>query len=171
MCSSDLLSGTLTRVLSVAPADAGGPFVLRNLVVLSLGPQALRIAILLAQLAVVALIGWATLGVRRSEGAAPVGPQRSRLGEFGLVLCGMVLLVPAVFCADHLLRCGRRDGKVLGLLIAAALLGLGSVKGLLGKDAGNFVLGLGAVTWSTVAMLLATVCALRGSVRRSSDSL
>ena len=39
------LSGTLTRVLSVAPADAGGPFVLRNLVVLSLGPQALRIAL------------------------------------------------------------------------------------------------------------------------------
>lgn len=169
------LSGTLTRILSQAPADASGPFVLRNLALMPLGPAALRAAILLGQLGVVAWIGWGVLRARANVHAAPEQQQRLGLGEFGLVLCGMVLLspqsskahfcvllVPAVFCADRLLRAERCDRKLLVLLAISALLGLGSVKGILGKNAGNYVLGMGAVTWSTVAMLLASLRALRG---------
>lgn len=175
------LSGTLTRVLSAAPADASGPFVLRNLVLVPLGPTALRASILLGQVAVVALIAWGVLRARASVALAGSRQQRLGLGEFGLVLCGMVLLspqsskahfcvllVPAVFCADRLLRGGRRDLCLLLLLATSALLGLGSVKGILGKNAGNFVLGLGAVTWSTLAMLLASLRALREPAENNS---
>src|SRR5262249_22727540 len=99
--------------------------------------------------------------------------KRAALGAGSLVLCGMlllspqsskshfcVLLVPAVFCLDRLLR-SRRDRVLIALVVAAALLGTCSSKGLIGTRTGNLVLRAGAVTWSTVCMLAASLRALR----------
>jgi hypothetical protein len=169
------LSGSLTRLLS-QPATTG-KFVVPEVVLLDLPAGVLRAVIVLGQLAVVAAIAWGALrartAVRAAGGGAAAELRRAALGAGSLVLCGMlllspqsskshfcVLLVPAVFCLDRLLRT-RRDGALIGLVVAAAVLGAGRAKGLIGTRAGNLVLGAGAVTWSTMCMLAASLRALR----------
>ncbi|MGE3174315.1 MAG: glycosyltransferase family 87 protein [Planctomycetota bacterium] len=173
------LSGTLTRLLS--PPVVNDVFTVPAATLVDWPPGAVKAAILTAQLAVVAGIGLGVLWLRRGivlaaaadPAAVPLVQRRGALGAGGLVLCGMVLLspmsskshfcvllAPAVFCADRLLR-GRRDVLLACLFGAAALLATGSAKGLLGRQVGNLVLGLGAVTWSTVLLMLATLRALR----------
>jgi hypothetical protein len=168
------LSGTLTRMLSAPVVE--DVFTVPRATLASLSPDRLRAVVVGSQLAVVAAIAWGALraGRRIAEADDAVAARRRfGVGAGGLVLCGMVLLspqsskahfcvllVPAVFCVDRLLR-GGRDVALLLLVAGAALLGTGTVKGLWGARTGNLWLGLGAVTWSTVLLLAATVRALR----------
>lgn len=173
------LSGTLTRLFSTPMTT--GKFVTPEVVIADLSPRGLRGVIHCGQAAVVAAIALGAWRARRAalvaDGFAPADGDAVRrhlaLGAGGLVLCGMVLLspqsskahfcvllVPALFCVDRLLR-GGRDRLLWTLVVAAAVVGTGTVKGLLGTRAGNLALGAGAVTWSTALLLLASLRALR----------
>jgi hypothetical protein len=168
------LSGTLTRLLS-APMVVDTEFVRPDVALLDLPPWLLRTVVLLLQAAVVAAVAWCVLRARAvidGAAAADLAQRRFAFGEWGAVLCAMVLLspqsskshfcvllLPAAFCADRLLR-GRRDWPLLALVAGSALLAVGTTKELVGRNAGNLVLGLGSVTWSTVLLLSATLRAL-----------
>lgn len=167
------LSGTLTRLL--VPAPAPGPFVREDVLLFAAPPWFVRAAIHVCQLLVLAAIGLGVVRARRAVTASadPVSEQRRLgLGECGLVALGMVLLspqsskshfcvllLPALFCAERMLR-GRRDVMLWALFLAAALLGALTAKDVLGRDAGNVALGVGAVAWSALLLLFATVRAL-----------
>jgi hypothetical protein len=177
------LSGTLTRLFS--PSPHGGTFVRNEVMVTELQPWQLTSVRLAGSVLVLAWIAWGAVRARRA-GLRSYG-RWSRFGEAALVLCGMVLLspqsskahfcvllVPAVFVVDRLLR-GRRDLLLLTLVSLAAVLATGSAKGLIGRDLGNLVLAAGSVTWSTVLLMLATLRALRsvsdGEVSRDATAV
>lgn len=91
-----------------------------------------------------------------------------RLGEAGVILCGMLLLspmsskyhfvtllVPIAFClGDFLYR--KRDRVVGTKLVLLLLVGPLTAKGLIGKTAGDTALAYGAVTLSTILVMLCT---------------
>ncbi len=180
------LSGTLTRLFSLPAAT--GRFVDARVVVAQLPTAGLRAMILLGRVLVAAVIAWGVLRARRAvldaENAADSAVveavrQRVALGVGGLVVGGMVLLspqsskqhfcvllVPAVFCCDRLLR-GRRDALLTTVVVVVAAISTGTVKGLVGKDLGGLLLSCGTVTWSAVLLLFATLRALRPEPLRS----
>jgi hypothetical protein len=134
-----------------------------------------RVVSVLAQLGVLALITFGVVAaarVVRSAADAAAAQRAVGLGEVAAIACGMVLLspqsskahfciwlFPAAYVVDRLLR-HRRDKWAIVLLVSAAIMGLCS-KELLGARLGNWVLGYGNVTWSTLLLLLATVRCLR----------
>lgn len=156
------LSGAFTRLF--VPFEGQNDFYVDSLVV-DLG-SGRKVATLGAQLAILGLIAWSCW--RGRPGAAEPGPPLRALGEFAMVGCGMVLLspmsskshfcvllLPALFCAVHWFWFGR-DKVVAALLALAFVLGTLTVKGLVGRSLGNVFLAYGSVTWTTVALMLAT---------------
>jgi len=173
------LSGTLTRLFS--PAGGTGPFVRHDLLLVELPASLLGVLVTASRLLVVGVIAW---GVLRAARAARAGAETGRyvaFAECGLVLCGMVLLspqsskahfcillVPAAFCVDWLLR-GRRDLVLWCLVLGSVALASATAKDILGREFGNRVLGWGAVTWATVLLMLANLRALRGVLRATQE--
>jgi hypothetical protein len=165
------LSGVLRRLLT--PVEFHNtPFVREDTAVLSLTPGAFRAVSLAVQLGVAALIGWGVLRAAASERREPALARWHRLGAAGLVLCGMVLLspqsskshfcvllLPAAYCVERLLR-GRREPAFVGALAGALLLGPLAAKGLVGNELGDVLLAYGSLTWSTLLLLSASVLAL-----------
>ncbi len=146
------LAGTLYRL--------GGPR----------GPLASTAGILAGQLAVLVFIAASTL---RRPCAPPGERALQRLGEVGLVGCGMVLLspmsskshfcvllLPAAYGAARLLL-GPRDRLLRALLCGSFVAGTLSSGGLVGRALADRLLDLGALTWSALLLLLATGRALR----------
>ncbi|MHC4548178.1 MAG: glycosyltransferase family 87 protein [Planctomycetota bacterium] len=149
------LSGTVHRLgTSVdSPLDAS---------VAHLDRTVLRLVVVAAQLAVLALVACATRRVARPR------PER-RLGEGGAVVCGMVLLspmsskshfcvllLPLAYCvADQLYR--KRDPVVCALLGVVFVSGLLTAKSLWGFAPGDRLLACGVVTWGALATLVATL--------------
>lgn len=167
------LAGTLTRLFS--PAEQVTVFVRPDAMVAHLPQIALKTLQRVAQLGVLVVIALGALRLRAVRDAADPDAawRRAALGACGLVVCGMVLLspqsskqhfcvllLPAMFCADRLLR-SRRDPLLFVLLVASALLASATSKGVLGKQLGNLVLAWGSVTWSTVLLMFATLRAMR----------
>ena len=167
------LSGTLTRLTTpMAPAP---PWVFD--VALGDPPEPVRKGILLgAQLLVLALIAfvtWPPLWRHMPRVAQP----GQRLGEAGMVLCGMVLLspmsskshfdvllVPFAFVVGDWLW--RRTDVVVAILLAGAFVGgTLTAKGLVDRELGNLLLAYGSVTWTAVLALLAAAWALVGRAR------
>ncbi|MBL9076243.1 MAG: DUF2029 domain-containing protein [Planctomycetes bacterium] len=164
------LSGTLTRLLT-APRIPGA-FVDEQVALVHWSDAACKVATLVAQGLVLAVIALGVLFAARAVRAATDRAAMQRtvgLGEVAAIACGMVLLspqsskshfcvwlLPAAFLADRLLR-GRRDGWLWLLLGLALLLGPLTGKDLVGKRFANALNAWGNVTWCTVALLAATV--------------
>lgn len=177
------LAGTLYRLSVPVDPAAVNDFV-RDVAVWHPSAAVLRGVTVAAQLLVVALIAVAAWPGRSRDLDAGVRGWR-RVGEASLIVCGMlllspmsskshfcVLLLPAVYClVDVLWR--RRSVTTIAFLALSFAIGTLSTKGLLGRDFGNDVLAMGAVTWSAFAMMLATVSALVGarpaSINRLAD--
>jgi len=153
------LSGTLTRLL--VPFEGQSEFFVDALV-LDLGTTGRKWVNLAAQVGIVGLVFFAAFRCRGR------GPLLRPWGEFGLVLCGMVLLspmsskshfcvllLPALFCSLHYLQHGR-DRILGGLLVGSFALGTLTVKGVVGREWGNVFLAYGSVTWTALLLLLAT---------------
>ena len=156
------LSGTIFRLST----DGGGQPWTWDVSVWAPSAQALKVATMTAQVAVLALVALAVGTPRAGREDAPDARMR-RLGEASAVACAMlllspmsskahfcVLLLPAVYTAtDWFTR--RRDPLVAGLLVVALALGSLSSKGIVGLELGNGLLARGSVTWCTLAFLLA----------------
>ncbi|GDY03764.1 polyprenol-phosphate-mannose-dependent alpha-(1-2)-phosphatidylinositol mannoside mannosyltransferase [Planctomycetota bacterium] len=172
------LGGSLTRIFTNVPVDQD-PFTRPDAALLNISPGALFNVILMARLAVLLLLAAVALRARKvvlaaCESTALLVQRRVALGEIGAMLCGMVLLspmsskahfcvlmLPALFCVDRVLRCKRSDPWLVVTVAAAAILSTFSSKDILGKELGNFLLGLGSVTWIALLLLLATLRAMR----------
>lgn len=169
------LAGTMARLFTPPPAAQQSVFVLQDAMVAQLSPAVAKAFLRAMQLLVVVVVAIGALRLRamRDVESPEAGWRRASIGASGLVACGMVLLspmsskqhfcvlvLPAVFCADRLLR-GSRDPLLLMTVAASALLATASSKGVLGKDLGNLVLAWGSVTWATVLLMLATLRAMR----------
>lgn len=169
------LAGSIYR-LSV-PVEVPGPFV-EDVAIWHPSERTRKLVTLAAQLAVVAVIAfgaWPT----RARGEANDDRGWRRIGEVGLVACGMVLLspmsskshfcvllLPAVFCAVELLW--RRFRIVpAAFLVVAFVFGTLTSKGVFGRDLGNRILAMGSVAWSAVALLVATALLLASPRSRS----
>jgi hypothetical protein len=140
--------------------------------VVAVGPAGLKLITLAAQAAIVLHLLWSSRpSLAKGEAAALTAFRR--LGEAGLVGCGMVLLSPmsskahfcvltlaALFAVSHYALV-RRDRTQLVLLVLAAATGLLSMKGLVGSSFGNVLLANGVVCWHTVLLMLAAGRALR----------
>ena len=78
-----------------------------------------------------------------------------------------VLLMPIAFCTAHWLLHGRsRALATFGILVF--LVSTCTMKGLVGRETGGWLLAHGAVTWATVLTLLAT-CHVLSFARPSND--
>ncbi|MFC1888711.1 glycosyltransferase family 87 protein [Thermodesulfobacteriota bacterium] len=170
------LAGTLYRLAT--PVKPIGRFVW-DVSLVDLGSTALKATTLALQASILAFLCWCTrpkLGVDDSQ----LEGGFRRLGEAGIVACGMVLLSPmsskAHFCVllmalmftvTHYLAV-RRDRIQLLLLIGVFVTGTLTVKGLVGTAIGNQFLAYGFVCWSTVLVLIATGRALRIGFRAES---
>jgi len=136
------------------------------------GPGGLKAITLASQAAILAFLCWGTCPKLAAEDSRAERGFR-RLGEAGLVACGMVLLSPmsskAHFCVllmallftvTHYLMV-RRDRVQLALLIGVFVTGTLTMKGLVGTELGNQFLAHGMVCWSTLLVMIATGRALR----------
>jgi hypothetical protein len=157
------LGGTLYRLSTPVPTEG------RTIDVhlWHLDKPGLRLVTLSLQAGVLLFIGFVTWP-RHSRHLSDPEQAVYRLGEASVILCGMLLLspmsskyhfvtlvVPIAFClGDFLFR--KRDRVVGAKLILLLLLGPLTAKGLIGKSAGDTVLAYGAVTASTILVLLCT---------------
>jgi hypothetical protein len=132
-----------------------------------MGRTQLKVLTMASQLTVVAVI---LLACRPCYSIDLAEDDRTfrRLGEGGMILCGMVLLspmsskahfcvllVPVAFCAAHALYC-KSDRIQIALLVAMFTTGTLSTKGILGKEIGRRALAYGTVTACTLCALAAT---------------
>lgn len=178
------LTGTVTRLCTEVAAP--GLFVEPGIAIADLDAAQIGMVTKAAMLLVLAAIGLG-LWLRPRGGAGSAAAQRVfGLGEVSLIVCGMlllspqsskshfcVLLLPAAFAARRLLGEGLPRGQqvlLALLLLVSALLGTGMSKGLVGRAFGNRMLACGSVTWSCVALLLATVLAMRQPAARPSTN-
>ncbi len=130
----------------------------------------LKATTLAAELLVLAVLLWFTWP-RRERATQSVAPSErafQRLGEGGLVLCGMLLLspmsskhhfctllVPLTFClVDFLYR--RPSVPVAALCVVLFGLGTLGAKDVVGRPLANLLLAYGALTWCTVACFAAS---------------
>ena len=141
------------------------------------GPAGLKAITLTAQAAVLAFLCWGTWPKWAVATESRFERGFRRLGEAGLVACGMVLLSPmsskAHFCVLLLALLFtvthyfvvRRDRTQLLLLVGVFVTGTLTMKGLVGIELGNQFLARGMVCWSTVLVMLATGRALKWEYR------
>jgi hypothetical protein len=139
-------------------------------------PQStIRILIFIARLLVFGILVLALYKPSKS----PIAIRR--FSEGAILVCGMLLLSPmsskahffilllpvAIMIRFYLWE--KKDKLVVTALIGMFLIGSLTSKGILGKEAGRFILATGSVTWCTVLAMLGTwrVMWLRQS---SSDS-
>lgn len=162
------LTGTLWRLSRPPEITSPAHFDVR---IWNPSDTTLRAVSYIAQAVVLGLIAFATRASLTTDVAAREVKIR-RLGEVGLVACGMVLLspmsskshfcvllLPITFCTLDLLY--RRFDTVLAVLLAIAFLaGTFATKGVWGKNIGNEILARGSVTWCALALLLASAHAL-----------
>ena len=170
------LAGTIHRLSVPVPPEEVSEFA-RDVALWAPSAGLRRAVTLAGQLAVVAVIAFAAWPSRaRKLSGAELGWRR--VGECAAMVCGMVLLspmsskshfgvllLPAVFCVTEMLWRRFRWSTTLWLCLALAL-GTLTTKGILGRDLGNDVLAMGSVTWSAVAMLMATASLLWQRDRR-----
>jgi hypothetical protein len=167
------LSGTLHR-LTTPPRK---PSVEEpDVTLIALSPGAGKALTLASQLAV---LGWLLLATRRglSRRLDPHERAMQRWGELGLAACAMLLLspmsskshfatllIPMAFCAaDALFR--RPHPVTWSAIMLAAATGVLAAKDIVGREWGNFLLTAGCVTWTTVALFLASGWALMDRAR------
>lgn len=179
------LSGTLHRLTT--PTERNPGRFVRNVALVEASPGLRAGVILGGRLLVLALVAWAALlpwwRCRRGGGGRP-----SRRGDAlliaGATACGMVLLspmsskshfcvllLPIAACVAALWGRRRRDPVLVVLLALVFVLGTGTAKGFLGKEIGGEVLAYGAVTWTALATLLATLRVLSASPEPGRDDL
>ncbi len=156
------LAGTVYR-LTAAPSEAfAGPDV--SIVQLSNDGRRL-LTIALQALVLLTVLGVTLRSNRLADPASDTYVQR-RLGEAGVVACGMILLSPmsskAHYCvlligvAVIAVEFGRRPRAVLGGLLALMFVSSTlTAKGLLGSDRGNLFLAFGSTMLSAVLLLAA----------------
>jgi hypothetical protein len=131
------------------------------------GPRMLRAVTLAAQALVLGWIGWVVRP--RSAGG---DPRWRRVGETGMVVCGMVLLspvsskshfcvllIPIGFCVAALLR--RRSPALAAALGLILLLGMLTMRDLVGRRLANECGARGTITWCAVVTMAATAAVLR----------
>jgi len=166
------LAGTITRLFSYAsPSNIDGVHVC----IAELPQSTIRILIFIARLLVFGILVLALYKPSKS----PIAIRR--FSEGAILVCGMLLLSPmsskahffilllpvAIMIRFYLWE--KKDKLVVTALIGMFLIGSLTSKGILGKEAGRFILATGSVTWCTVLAMLGTwrVMWLRQS---SSDS-
>jgi hypothetical protein len=165
------LPGTLYR-LTARPQNTSQT----DVCVVPLSDSQLRFVTFAFEAFVVGIIG---LAVWPRRIAVWTDEQRSfaTLGQFGVVLCGMLLLspmsskhhfctlvVPIAFCVVYVLF-QHRDRVVLGGLAAVFLFGTLGAKDLVGDGIGNLLQACGSLAFCTLACLIASSWALfRGAV-------
>ncbi len=167
------LAATLTRLFSPPPEGGDETFTVDGVMLADLSGGALRWLVHAGQAVTLLALAAAALRflARAREGAAE--RRWAALGAVGAVCCGMlllspqsskqhfcILLLPAVFCVQRLLR-AERDRALLLLVAGSALFSLLTIKGLTGSRLGNELLAMGAVTWATALLLAASLRALR----------
>ena len=158
------LAGTVYRLFTKVETDGK---VFLDVSLWHMGRTELKVLTMASQLAVVAII---LLACRPCHSIDLAEDDRTfrRLGEGGMILCGMVLLspmsskahfcvllVPVAFCAAHALYC-KSDRIQIALLVAMFTTGTLSTKGILGKEIGRRALAYGTVTACTLCALAAT---------------
>ncbi|NOX55338.1 MAG: DUF2029 domain-containing protein [Planctomycetes bacterium] len=165
------LTGTLSRLSTPIPDEQ----VTERRFDVSLwnpAPPTLKATTLALQLAFVGLLLWFTRP-SLSAGLPPRERTFHRLGEGGLILCGMLLLspmsskhhfcallVPVTYClVDFFYR--RRSLPVLVLISLTIALSTFGAKDLIGRPLANTLLAYGALTWCTVAAFLTSCWVLR----------
>lgn len=160
------LSGTVYRLTTPVVPGGTSPWEI-DVALLALGDTARRAVLLVAQLSVLGMVAWvARPGVVKR---APLHFRDLRLAQAAAVACGMVLLspmsskshfgvlvLPVVVVAGIVCR-GRRDRWLIGLFVLMFVAGTATTKGVVGSRLGNILLGYGAVTWTAVLALVATV--------------
>lgn len=165
------LAGSLYR-LATPVAEAQEHGALWDVSIIAPSAAGLKAITLGGQAAVLAYLGWcARPALTRGESSGSTAFRR--VGEAGLVGCGMVLLSPMsskahfcvltlamLFCVTHYARV-KRDPVQLGLLVLVFITGTLTVKGLVGSSIGNELLARGSVCWHTVILMFATGRALR----------
>ena len=168
------LAATLTRLFSPPPVGGDETFTVHGVMLADLSGKALSGLVHLGQaITLLAVAAAAARFVARVRAGGADDRRWAALGAVGAVCCGMlllspqsskqhfcILLLPAVFCVDRLLR-GGRDRLLLALTAGSGLCSLLTIKGLTGSRMGNELLAMGAVTWATALLLAASVRALR----------
>jgi hypothetical protein len=159
------LPGTLYR-LTAHPANT----LQTDVCILPLSESQLRVVTLAFEAIVLVMIGAAVWPRKVFDG----NNHRSfvTLGQFGAVLCGMLLLspmsskhhfctlvVPIAFCVVYVLYY-RRDSIVIGGLATVFLFGTMGAKDLVGDQIGNLLQACGSLAFCTLACLIATSWAL-----------
>jgi hypothetical protein len=156
--------GTLYRLFTPLVRPDPDQF---DVCLMPLSRPALKGITLAAQFAILGWLVWVTLP-GRSAGLDGGARQFHRLGEGAALVTAMVLLsptsikthfcvllLPIAFClADFLYR--RRDVWVGAALALAFVLGTLTVKGVIGRAAGDHIMTYGSVTACGLALYLAT---------------
>jgi hypothetical protein len=164
------LSGTTYRLLNPPPAAAGAEAL--DASVCHCGPVGTKYLTLAAQLAVLGVVVWGNWPRSATRELTPREQRLYMLGQSAIVVTAMtllspmsskshfgILLLPISFCFVQLLY--RRPDALVASMMAVVFLGTLSVKGLLGRTAGQYVLTFGPVTWCTVACLVASARSLQ----------
>ncbi|MHC5026379.1 MAG: glycosyltransferase family 87 protein [Planctomycetota bacterium] len=169
------LAGTIYRLTASPAGDVREP----DVAIMQLGAAPRKLLTLTLQGAIflgVLAVCWQSGRIARIEPAPDHAAFfHRRLGEAGVIACGMILLSPmsskAHFCvlligvAVAATEFARRPrpalGVLLALIVASSTL---TAKGIIGTERGNYFLALGTTMFSVVLLLAALIPAL---VRRN----
>jgi len=156
------LAGTTYRLFTYVPVDTHLKF---DVSLVSLPASQLKLLTILLQAGVLVFLAY-VCRFRRRQNLTPNELRFRRLGEFSVVLCGMlllspmsskqhfcVLLFPIAYCTVWLVRY-RRDWIVAVALAVVFVLGTLAVKDVVGRPVGDHLLAYGSLTYCTLAMLI-----------------
>ena len=160
------LPGTLYRLTS-RPQNTSQI----NVCIMPLGESQLRILTLVLEALIVVMIGIAAWP-RKNDSRIADHRSLVTLGQFGAVLCGMLLLspmsskhhfctlvVPIAFCVVYVLY-HRRDAIVIAGLVCVFCMGTLGAKDLIGDEIGDWLQACGSLAICSLACLIATSWAL-----------
>jgi hypothetical protein len=153
------VAGTVTRLFSYSSSSNIDGV---NVCIVELQPFTIKIFITVARLFVVGILVLAMYKPSKTPLAI------RRFSEGALIVCGMLLISPMSSKAHFFLLLlpaaimirfylwEQKDKLVACSLIAMFVFGTLTSKGLIGKEAGRFILATGSVTWCTVLAMLGT---------------
>jgi hypothetical protein len=154
------LSGTIYRLATEVPPSRGVP----NVAICSLSEDQTRLLTLSFDFLVVVFLAWAAWPRRLTVPLGPIVALES-LGQFGAVLCAMLLLspmsstyhfcallVPISFCATYWMYCER--SRVVGaILVLQFMISVFSAQDIVGEWLADRALACGIITFDATMLL------------------